>query len=70
MIPYILPEDVRAAASQRGCSYAGDAEPASLYRKAEQRRVLAAIRSDERRAGRSRQPGFAGKLRLVFRLGQ
>ena len=69
MIPYVLPEDVSAAMSQRGCVYAGDAEPASLYRRAENRRILSAIKSDEREAGRSRQPGFASKLRLVLRSG-
>ena len=65
----IFPEDVRAAVRDRGSVYPGDAEPASLYYKAEANRVLASIRAEERWAKRF-QPRFRGKLRLVLRLGQ
>ena len=69
MIPNISSYDIRADVRHRGSVYPGDAEPASLYHRAESRRVLAAIRRAEV-PSRGRQQGLAGKLRLVFRLGQ
>ncbi|MFN0148156.1 MAG: hypothetical protein ACKVT1_16745 [Dehalococcoidia bacterium] len=69
MIPSISPYDVRAEVSRRGSVYPGDAEPASLVRRSEHKRVLLAARKAERAAG-ARHPRLVGRLRLVLRLGQ